>query len=240
MTDDLQELDGVGPAREEKLNDEGYETYAELGEADHEELADTVNRLSEDAALDLVVQAQNMADLEEAEISSGDGLGDDDAEADSASENDDEEEEVEPEEALEELPDDEELEEELNELEAEAEEESEPEPEVEGEATFTVELQFGNAHEYDTFYHTLVEERCDLRRTNRAGVESYEKMLESMRETSAKGSFTAELTEDELNDLHNAVLEQRIDYQGENLIDYMDALRVVENNVNAVREEFLF
>lgn len=227
MTDDFQELDGVGPAREEKLNDEGYETYEELGEADHEELADTINRLSEDSALDLVVQAQNAADLEEAEVEeSGD------------------EEEVEPEKALEELPDEDELEEELNDLEDEVEEESEPEPEpepeVEGEATFSVTLDFDGVHEYDTFYHTLIEERCNLRRTNRAGVESYEKMLASLRDTSPNGSFTVELDEDELNDLHNAILEQRIDYQGENLIDYMDALRVVENNVNAVREEFLF
>lgn len=218
MTDDFQELDGVGPAREEKLNDESYETYEELGDADHEELADTINRLSEDAALDLVVQAQNVADLEEAEVEE---------------EVEDSEKEEEPAEA-----DFEEEDADANEADAESQSASETEPE--GEVEFEVELHFDGVHEYDTFYHTLIEERCNLRRTNRAGVDSYEKMLQSMRATSPEGSFTVSLTEDELNDLHNAILEQRIDYQGENLIDYMDALRVVENNVNAVREEFLF
>jgi len=236
MTDDLQELDGVGPAREEKLNDEGYETYAELGEADHEELAESINRLSEDAALDLVVQAQNMADLEEAEVEESDDEGEPEVEEE-AEESDDEEEPEPPQEA--DFTEEEDAD--ADEADSASEnEEDEPEPEVEAEATFTVTLDFDGVHEYDTFYHTLLEERCNLRRTNRAGVESYEKMLESLRGTSADGSFTVELSEDELNDLHNAVLEQRISYQGENLIDYMDALRVVENNVNAVREEFLF
>jgi predicted RecB family nuclease len=216
MTDDLQEIDGIGPSREETLNEAGYETYTALAEVDGDTLAEDVNRLSEDKALDIVVQAQNLEDLEEAVV---------------------EEAGSEPKEI-----DDEAVEEELEELEAEIEEETGPEDETEteGETTFEVEITFDSSHEYDTFYHTLLEERCNLRRTNRAGVESYEKMLESMRATSAEGSFSVELTEDELNDLHNAVMEQRVSYQGENLIDYMDALRVVENNVNAVREEFLF
>jgi predicted RecB family nuclease len=216
MTEDYQEIDGIGPAREEKLNNEGYETYAELGEADHEELAENINRLSEDAALDLVVQAQNLADLEEAEVEEEPEVEEDEGE------------EVGPEEALEELPDDEELEEE------------EAESEDEGETTFDVVMNFDGEYEYDTFYHTLIEERCNLRRTNRTGVESYEKMMESMRAIDVDGQFTVEMTGDELNDLHNAVMEQRHDYQGENLIDYMDALRSVEDSVNEVRREFLF
>jgi predicted RecB family nuclease len=217
MTDDLQEIDGVGPAREERLIDAGYETYEDLAEADHEVLADEIQRLPEDSALDVVVQAQNLADLQDAEVEEGPDV--------------------------EEEPTEEEIEEELDDLEEELDEElneEEGEPADGGEDTLELTLSFGSSHEYDTFYHTLIEQRCALKRTNRSGVESYERMLESMRKTADDGEFTVAVNEDELNEIHNAVLEQRISYQGENLIDYMDALRAVEESINDVREELLF
>jgi len=230
MTDDLQEIDGVGPSREDDLNEAGYETYSDLAEADHEELAEEINRLSEDKALSLVVQGQNLADLEEADV--------EESEAEDGSE-DEEVEEVEPEEALNELPDENELEEELNDLEEDLEEE-ESEPEEEEETSYEVLLDFEGTNEYDTFYHTLIEERCALRRTNRTGVDTYDNLLASMRAIDVDGEFTVEMTADELNDLHNAVMEQRYDYQGENLIDYMDALRAVETDLNEIRRDLLF
>jgi len=237
MTDDLQEIDGVGPSREDDLNEAGYETYSDLAEADHEELAEEINRLSEDKALSLVVQGQNLADLEEADV--------EESEAEDDSE-DEGTEEVEPEEALDELPDEDELEDELEEEEAEdeagsASENEEPEPEEEeGETDYEVLLDFEGTHEYDTFYHTLIEERCALRRTNRTGVDTYDNLLASMRAIDVDGEFTVEMTADELNDLHNAVMEQRYSYQGENLIDYMDALRAVETDLNEIRRDLLF
>lgn len=237
MTDDLQEIDGVGPSREDDLNEAGYETYSDLAEADHEELAEEINRLSEDKALSLVVQGQNLSDLEEADV--------EESEAEDDSE-DEGTEEVEPEEALDELPDEDELEEELEEANAEdeggsASENEEPEPEEEEDETdYEVLLDFEGTHEYDTFYHTLIEERCALRRTNRTGVDTYDNLLASMRAIDVDGEFTVEMTADELNDLHNAVMEQRYSYQGENLIDYMDALRAVETDLNEIRRDLLF
>jgi predicted RecB family nuclease len=242
MTDDLQEIDGVGPSREDDLNEAGYETYSDLAEADHEELAEEINRLSEDKALSLVVQGQNLADLEEADV--------EESEAEDGSD-EEEAEEIEPEEALDELPDEDELEEELNDLEEDSQapseadsdesqnEEAEPEEE-EGETDYEVLLDFEGTHEYDTFYHTLIEERCALRRTNRTGVDTYDNLLSSMRAIDVDGEFTVEMTADELNDLHNAVMEQRYSYQGENLIDYMDALRAVETDLNEIRRDLLF
>jgi len=219
MTDDLQEIDGVGPSREDDLNEAGYETYSDLAEADHEELAEEINRLSEDKALSLVVQGQNLADLEEADV--------EESEAEDGSD------------------------EEEAEAEAEADEEPEPdadadadadddEPAEESETDYEVLLDFEGTHEYDTFYHTLIEERCALRRTNRTGVDTYDNLLASMRAIDVDGEFTVEMTADELNDLHNAVMEQRYSYQGENLIDYMDALRAVETDLNEIRRDLLF
>lgn len=237
MTDDLQEIDGVGPSREDDLNEAGYETYSDLAEADHEELAEEINRLSEDKALSLVVQGQNLSDLEEADV--------EESEAEDDSE-DEGTEEVEPEEALDELPDEDELEEELEEANAEdeggsASENEEPEPEEEEDETdYEVLLDFEGTHEYDTFYHTLIEERCALRRTNRTGVDTYDNLLASMRAIDVDGEFTVKMSADELNDLHNAVMEQRYSYQGENLIDYMDALRAVETDLNEIRRDLLF
>ena len=239
MTDDLQEIDGVGPSREDDLNEAGYETYSDLAEADHEELAEEINRLSEDKALSLVVQGQNLSDLEEADVEESEAEGGSDEEedeaeaeaeeADSASENDELEEELND------------LEDETEEEEAEAEDDEEPEPEEEeGETDYEVLLDFEGTHEYDTFYHTLIEERCALRRTNRTGVDTYDNLLASMRAIDVDGEFTVEMTADELNDLHNAVMEQRYSYQGENLIDYMDALRAVETDLNEIRRDLLF
>ncbi len=211
MSDNLKEIDGVGPAREDNLNEAGYETYSDLGEADYEQLAEEIPRMPEDSALEIVVQAQNLAELEEAEVEDEESEdGDADAETEDAVE------------------------------EAEEDAVEEAEEDEDGETQYSVELSFDGEHQYDTFYHTLVEERCNLQRTNRAGAESYEKMLQSMQRTSPDESYTVDLTEDELNDLHNAVLEQRIDYQGDNLIEYMDALRIVEEKINDVREEHLF
>lgn len=220
MTDDLQELDGVGPAREEDLNELGYETYSDLGEADHEELAEEVPRLSEDKALDLVVQAQNKADLEAAEVKEDDS-------------------------------DDQSLEEEAKEPEAEVEEdvesddsdedEAEPEPEDDGGLPETVpfELEFGGPEEYDTFFATVYEFRNTMVRTNR-DTDVAEELLAAIREVGPDGTVEVDLKPEDLNELHNAVRTQAVDYQGENLIDQMEALDRVETRINAVREEHLF
>lgn len=216
MTDDLQEIDGVGPAREDNLNEAGYETYDDLAEADPEELADEIPRLPDDSALELVVQAQNLRDLEDAEV---------------------EEEDEEEGSQTQSEADDSEDEEDEDTDDVESEPEAEEEPEV---ATYEVSISLEGPTEYDTFYQTIIEQRNSLHRTNRAGQETYEKMLDELRAADAGDSVEVELEEQELNGLHNAVLQQRIEYQGDNLIDYMDALTRVEDRLNDVREQYLF
>lgn len=67
MTDDLTELNGVGPARSDYLAEAGYETFEEIGDADNEQLAEDVD-IPEDTALELIVQSQNMAAEQDAEV----------------------------------------------------------------------------------------------------------------------------------------------------------------------------
>lgn len=212
MTDDLQAIDGVGPAREENLVEAGYETYADLAEADHEQLADVIDRMSEDTALELVVQAQNLADLKEAEVVEGVEVEEEASADDEAADTDVS---VEPDEA-------------------------EEEPTPVAEQVFDVEIELDGRQEYDTLYHTLLDERCTHIRTNRTNVDVYEALLDEVRNIDAGDTLRVQLTGDDLNDLHNAVLQKRLSYQGDNLIDYMNALKGIEAKVNANREEFLF
>jgi hypothetical protein len=48
------------------------------------------------------------------------------------------------------------------------------------------------------------------------------------------------VTEDQFNTLHTAVKQCRTNYQGNNLIKHMDALKCVEEDVNKQRRRQLF
>ena len=130
---ELTDLNGVAEGRAENLTEAGYESVEDLVDADAATVAESVNYLPEDTALELIVQAGNIVAEEES-----DGVVEDEPE--SASEDDssiteeveeavedveEESEEVGPEKALDQLPDDDELEEEVDELEEELEEEFE-------------------------------------------------------------------------------------------------------------------
>jgi len=56
---ELEDLDGVGPTRAERLSEAGYGDMEALAAADHEELAEEAD-VPEDTALEFVVQAQNV------------------------------------------------------------------------------------------------------------------------------------------------------------------------------------
>lgn len=68
---ELNDIDGLGPARSDSLEDAGYESLEDLADADSEEVADAAN-VPEDTALSFVVQAQNYTesddDAEDAEV----------------------------------------------------------------------------------------------------------------------------------------------------------------------------
>lgn len=225
MTDDLQEIDGVGPAREEDLNELGYEEYSDLAEAGAEELAEDVERLSEDRALELIVQAENLTDLEEAEVSDSDDESED-AESDSETievseevgDGDDEETSSEP-----------------------TDDDSEDAGDDGQAETVTLELGFDNDDQYDTFFYTVYEARNNYIRTNRVEQTDYlENILDSLRQVGPDGSISVELEPQELHDLHNEIRGQIVDYQGENLMEQHDELRQVQNSVDEVRSAELF
>lgn len=210
MTDDLQELNGVGPSREEDLHELGYDEYSDIAEADAAELSEEVPRLSEDKALELVVQSQNLTDLEQAEVEESDSADED--ESQSTEQTDDED------------------------VEAEEANDDSGDPD-----TVPLTLSFEGDEEYDTFFAAVYEYRNKLLRTNRDGVaEVYEGLLDTLRQTTPSETLEHELTPEELNDLHNAVRTQAVEYQGQSLITQMEALDRVEDKINTVREEYLF
>lgn len=63
MTDDLQALDGVGPARSEELTDAGYATIPAVAAADANELADATS-ISIGTVESLIADAQSQAGSE--------------------------------------------------------------------------------------------------------------------------------------------------------------------------------
>jgi hypothetical protein len=213
MTDNFQEIDGVGPAREEDLADADYESYADLAEVDAATLGEEIPRLSEDKALDIIVQAQNLADLEEAEAEANPEVEEETIGVSQSYGNDEADDSDE------------------EEVEAEATEEPE---------RYTVELTVESDAEYDAFYDALLQHRQTLIGTNRPGVGRATEYIDRLREATVGDTLTFELTADELNGLHNSVMQHRLDYQGRNLREQLDALRRIENRVNDLREEYLF
>lgn len=219
MTADFQEIDGVGPSREEDLNEAGYEEYADLAEADSGELADQIPRLSEDSALEIIVQAQNLADLEEAYV-----------EANPVPEEEEEPEDhtIEVGETITEddpTPDEEAVEE---------EEKTEDEA-----AVHELTLHLEGPKEYDVLFHCFIRYRNKLLGTNRpAGhIDGY---LATLREAAPGEDVTFELTAAEINELNNAIHQNRLNYQGQGYDGYFDAMRDVEAKFSVEREDLIF
>ena len=217
---ELTDLNGVAEGRAENLTEAGYESVEDLVDADAATVAESVNYLPEDTALELIVQAGNIVAEEES-----DGVVEDEP---SITE--------EVEEAVEDV--EEESEEEVDELEEEVEEleeESEPEPD-----TIDFAITFDEGLEYDTFFDAVMEQRSSMLRTNRSGVEAFDHALEQMRDGGINSPVELSLEKQQLNDLHNCVRQKKISYKGDNLIDHMDALQEVMNQIDDVREEYLF
>jgi hypothetical protein len=239
MTVDLTELDGVGPARSGDLEEAGYDDFETIADADHEALAEEAE-IPEDTALDFVVQSQNIVAEEDAEVEESQPVTEEVAEAVEEAED----EEVEAEEAVEELPDEEEFEEEFEEDDAEADDD-EPESasetvEDEGPTEYGFSVTFESGLEYDTFFDAVMSQRSTMLQSNRTGTEAFDHALEQMRNGGMDEPVELEMTEAELNNLHNSVRQTTISYKGDNLIDHMDALNNILDQVNEARDEHLF
>lgn len=101
-------------------------------------------------------------------------------------------------------------------------------------------LSFDGPEQYDAFYSAMLRHRETMLMSNRNNTEVFDRVLEQLRNQSPDGDLQVEVRPNELNDIHNAVRKLTVEYQSNNLIDQMNAMKDVQNDVNEVREEHLF
>lgn len=213
---DVTDITGIGPAKAETLAEAGYKSVDEIADADRDELA-AVDGVGEDRALEFIVGAADLIG-DESEDESDEGEAFDLTPAEIADEVEEDEEEVEEVvEVVEEEPD-------------EAPESEEPE-------SYTVTLDFNNRMQYHTFHAAIMRYHENIYTSNQPYANTMQKILDGL--TDFDG-VTYELDEQEINTLHTAVKQSRTDYQGNNRIDHMDQLAVVEEQVDSQRREYLF
>ena len=234
MVAEITDIKGVGPAKAKTLEDEGYESVEDIAQAEADELAE-VNGVGDDRALEYIVGANDVLaesrdDSEAAEEASddfdltpsevGEELEDDtdDAESDvSASDDEDDPSDSDDDEAPVDAAEDD-------------EDEAEPEPE------FEVTFNFENRTQYDVYHAALM--RHNERVTHQPATDLMEKCLSGL--YGNEEEVTYQFTEYELNTLHAAVKQTRTGFQGANDIEQMDALKVIEGQLDDARAEYLF
>jgi len=213
---EVKDIKGIGPSKAEDLEDEGYESVEDIAQADPDNLSD-ISGISEDRALEYMVSA-------------GDLLDDSDDDEESSGEEFD----LTPSEVSDELEEAEEEEEDTPDIEVVDEEEDEAESEE--EPTYTVTVDFDTEMEYHTFHAAVMRYHENVYTSNQPKSDAMQKVLDGL---DASGT-ELELTETEFNTLHTSVKQARTDYQGNNLIDHMDALKGVEQQINDQRRDYLF
>lgn len=214
---ELQDITGVGESRADDLVEMGYESVEDVAAADPEDLTE-LSRVGEDRAIEMVVDAENLSETDEETES------DEDTEPETITfdeeDLDEEVEELEEEFEVEE-PDDEPVE--------EAVDEERPE-----EQTF--ELSFSlDKFESEILTAALIDAYSTLRSRNVSRSEACFSVLEKLRD-----STTLQVTEEELNALHSAVRQRRLEYQGNNHVDMMNLTRNIEVQISEARDEYLF
>lgn len=219
---ELQDITGVGESRADDLVEMGYESVEDVAAADPEDLTE-LSRVGEDRAIEMVVDAENLAGSEEEQPDEG-TESDEDTESETITfdeeDLDEEVEELEEEFEVEE-PDDEPVE--------EAVDEERPE-----EQTF--ELSFSlDKFESEILTAALIDAYSTLRSRNVSRSEACFRVLEKLRD-----STTLQVTEEELNALHSAVRQRRLEYQGNNHVDMMNLTRNIEVQISEARDEYLF
>lgn len=216
---ELTDLDGVGPARSDSLEEAGYESVEAVAEAEPEQLAEDAD-VPEDTALGFVVQAENLVAEEDAEVEEQEPVT---QEIEEAVEDEDEDEEVEE---VEEAEDDSEV----------AEDDSEPV----GEEVYSFELEPESGLEYDVLFAAVMRGKETMLQANRTNTDLFDDLLDQMRSADVGDTLELEADADGLNTLHNHVRKLVVEYQGNNLIDHMNALKAVQQDLNEVRQEYLF
>jgi len=227
MVAKLTDIKGIGPAKAETLEENGFESVEELANADPDVLAD-VDGVGDDRALEFIVGAENVLEPEEEEVEGdefdltpsevGEELEHDSDDAESGESASDEEEDV---------------------TDTDEDETSENESESESEDTvYDVALSFATRMEYDTFHAAVMQHHEDVYTSHQPAADVINDVLEQLYGNEV--SVNLEIDEYGLNTLHTSVKRKRTEYQGDNLIDQMEALQNVEQQIDDVRREELF
>lgn len=223
----VTDIKGVGPSKAENLEEEGYESVEDIAQADPDNLSE-ISGISEDRALEYMVSAGDLLDAESQ---------DDSEQGEEASDEFD----LTPDEVGEELESEEDG---LPEVEVveddegdsgespDESEDAEDEPE-----SYTVSVDFNTRMQYHTFHAAIMRYHETQYTSNQPKADAMQMVLDGLE---SGDGVEYEVSEEEFNTLHTAVKQCRTDYQGNNLIDHMDALNEVEEQINDQRRELLF
>lgn len=222
---EVTDIEGVGPSTADDLADEGYESVEDVAQADPDDLSD-ISGISEDRALEFMVSAGDLLDAEEEveEETAGDEF---DLTPDEVGEELQEEVEEDDGPEVEVVEDDEE-----DAVVEDEGEDAEDEPE-----SYTVSVDFETRLQYHTFHAAIMRYHEKQYTSNQPKADAMQLILDGLE--SGEG-VEYELDEEQFNTLHTAVKQCRTDYQGNNLIDHMDALSSVEEQINDQRRDYLF
>jgi len=207
---DFKKLDGVGPSRYEQL-DERFGSFGALADADYEELAEEIDRLSEDKALDIIVQAQNeVGRMEQEAQDEDDGLSPEEVgelaeEADTTDESDG-----------------------VGGVDGTVEEDDE------SAETVDLELELSPL-QYDLTVAALVGDIATVYNSNPPRYEAGMDLLEALRAKNGGCLRLRGLDRMQMNTLHAALRQLKNKYRGENIIEFMDELAEVEQAVDRQR-----
>jgi len=227
MADNFQKIDGVGQAREESLISEGYEDFEDLAQADASELSNNISRLPEDSALEMIIQAQNLTELENASVTENPSI-ENKTESENTSDND------------EQITVSETRSQETGMKSDESEETVTESTSTDSKNDYAITISIESDRQYDALYDTLISYRQKLIRTNRQGVSRADEYLDKLRSASVDSVIEISVSEDELNSLHNIVKQNRVSYQGKNYSEQLRGIREIEDEINNQRRELLF
>lgn len=229
---DLTDVTGVSDSRADNLREEGYTSVEDLATADEDELADNVTGVGSSTAPDLIESAQEV--LQEQHGVEADDSDEEEEATDNGDVTIEDLEEVNAEEP--ENYDRERTEEEVT------AEDDDPEPE-EVDASpelYDVTLTLETDEQYDYLIFALLELKVQRVSSSVEQARMADGLLDEFRPLGGAGEVTVRMDADELNTLHSAVTQVATRYQGNNNVDAFDAIKHVENQIQAAREEYLF
>lgn len=236
----LEDINGVSDSRADDLRDADFVTVDDIATAEPEDLTE-VSGIGEATAEGLIESAQDVITSQ----TLGDDEGGEEEEGEAA-----EEEQTQDDAGEDDVP--EVTEEDLQEL---VENEPEGEPGIEDvtaedddaeprevevvSAPYDVTISLDTDAQYDYFYFAIIEMK--LANNSRAirGTDVGERVIEQLRGMQEPGDVELSLSRDELNSLYAAVKNTKTSYQGVGRNEAFLALRSVEDEIQAAREEYI-